>query len=227
MPQINITIDINDSIYLRDPLETTLGKKIIEHAIILIAEIGFEELNFKKLAKSMGSTEASVYRYFENKYKLLAYLVAWYWDFMHFMVLMDVRNVKDPSVKLKQAISTLVNSLDSAVTPSYINQSKLHRVVVENATKVYHTKNVDALNKEGYYVNYKKIIKTLSEIVLEIDNGFQYPIALATNLIEQSLNNEYYIEHLPSLTDVTEKKVNARLETIKMIEYMMQRVLPI
>jgi AcrR family transcriptional regulator len=225
MPQINITININDSIYLRDPLETILGKKILEHAIILIAEIGFEELNFKKLAKSMESTEASVYRYFENKYKLLSYLVAWYWDFMHFMVLMDIRNVNNPRSKLLQAITTLVNSLDSAMTPSYIDQGKLHLVVVENATKVYHTKKVDALNKEGYYVNYKKIVKTLSQIILEVDNNFEYPIARATNLIEQSLNNEYYIEHLPSLTDVTESNMNARLETIKMIEYMIGRVL--
>lgn len=225
MPQVNITVDINETIYLRDPLETNLGKKIIEHAIVLIDEIGFEELNFKKLAIAMGSTEASIYRYFENKYKLLAYLVAWYWDFMHFMVLMDTRNVQKSSDKLLQAISTLVNSLDSSVTPSFINHSKLHRVVVENATKVYHTKNVDSLNKVGYYVNYKKIIKTLSQMILEIDPKFQYPIALATTLIEQSLNNEYYIEHLPSLTDVTSKKANPRHETIKMIEYLLKRVL--
>ncbi|MDF1697121.1 MAG: TetR/AcrR family transcriptional regulator [Saprospiraceae bacterium] len=225
MPQINITIDINESIYLRDPLETNLGKKIIEHAILLIDEIGFEELNFKKIATSMGSTEASIYRYFENKYKLLSYLVSWYWDFMHFMVLMDIRNVKDSKAKLVQAISTLVNSLDSSITPSYINQTKLHKVVVENANKVYHTKKVDSLNKEGYYVNYKKIVKTLSKMILEIDSEFEYPIALATNLIEQSLNNEYYIEHLPSLTDVTDSKANPRIETIKMIEYMISRIL--
>jgi AcrR family transcriptional regulator len=225
MPQINIIIDINKSIYLRDPIETSLGKKIIEYAILLIGEIGFEEFNFKKLAQSMDSTEASVYRYFENKYKLLAYLVAWYWDFMHFMVLMDIRNVKDPKAKLLQAITTLVNSLDSAMTPFYINQEKLHLVVVENATKVYHNKNVDALNKEGYYVNYKKIVKTLSEVILEIDKDFEYPVALATNLIEQSLNNEYYIEHLPSLTDEKKGKEDARLATIRMMEYMIGRVL--
>lgn len=225
MPQINISININESIYIRDPLQTSLGKKIIEHAIILIDEIGFEELNFKKLAKSMVSTEASIYRYFENKYKLLSYLVSWYWDFMHFMVLMDIRNVNDPRQKLNQAIHTLVNSLDTTVIPSYIDQQKLHAVVVENATKVYHTKNVDLLNKEGYYINYKKIIKTLSEMILEVDADFQYPIALATNLIEQSLNNEYYIDHLPSLTDKKKGKTNSREQTIKMIDYMLKRIL--
>ncbi len=227
MPQVNITIDICESIYLRDPLETNLGKKLIKNAIILIDDIGFEQLNFKKLAQAMDSTEASVYRYFENKYKLLAYLVAWYWDFMHFMILMDIRNVDDPKIKLIQSISTLVNSLDSEMTPSYIDHSKLHLVVVENATKVYHNKNVDLLNKEGYYVNYKKIIKTLSEIILEIENDFQYPIAFATNIIEQSLNNEYYLDHLPSLTDAKSKTVNARQQTIYMVEYMVKRVLNI
>ena len=225
MPQINITIDINESIYLRDPLQTNLGKKIIEHAIVLINEIGFEELNFKKLAVSMESTEASIYRYFENKYKLLTYLVSWYWDFMHFMILMDIRNIKEPKAKLIQAITTLVNSLDSAMTPSYIDQSKLHIVVVENANKVYHTKEVDILNEDGYYVNYKKIVKTLAGIILEIDSKFKYPKAFATNLVEQSLNNEYYIQHLPSLTDVKSKNVDARNETLKMIEYMINRIL--
>jgi len=227
MPQINISININESIYLKDPLETTLGKKIIENAIILINEIGFEELNFKKLAISMGSTEASVYRYFENKYKLLTYLVSWYWDFMHFMILMDVRNIKDPSRKLYQTIETLVNSLNSSITPSYIDQQKLHNIVVENATKVYHNKNVDTLNKEGYYVNYKKIVKTLSQQIIEIDPEFIFPVAFATNLIELSLSNEYYIEHLPSLTDVTKKNANAKLETIKMINYMIKRTLKV
>ncbi len=68
-------------------------------------------------------------------------------------------------------------------------------------------------------------MKTLSDLILEIDNNFKYPKALATNLIELSLNNEYYIEHLPSLTDIKNKKVDARLETTKMIEYMIDKIL--
>lgn len=225
MPQVNIVIDINESIYLRNPLETNLGKKIIECAIPMIHDIGFEELNFKKLAAEMNSTEASVYRYFENKYKLLAYIVSWYWDFMHFNILMDIRNLDDPKDQLKQAISTLVNSLDTPFTPEYIDQSKLHTVVVENATKVYHNKKVDALNKEGFYRNYKKIVKTISELIAKIEPQFPYPVALATNIIEQSLNNEYYIEHLPSLTDVSTQDSDARKETVKMMDFMVSRIL--
>jgi len=225
MPAVNITIAINEAIYLRDPLETPLGKRIIQHSILLLDSIGFEEFNFKKLAKHMGSTEASVYRYFENKYKLLAYLVAWYWDFMHFMVLIDIRNLDDAKARLKQAVTTLVNKLDSAVTPDFVDQSRLHHVVVEHGTKVYHTKNVDSHNAEGYYANYKKIVKLLTDLILAVDPQFRYPVALATNIIEQSLNNEYYLEHLPSLTDQPSGDTDPRLETIATIEYMLARLL--
>lgn len=225
MPLINVTINIKDSIYLRDPLQTNLGKSILYSAIELIDEVGLEGFNFKKLANKIESTEASIYRYFENKYKLLAYLVAWYWDFMHFLIIMDTRNISDPRTRLQHTVQTLVNSLDSDLTPDYIDQTKLHRLVVENATKVYHTKNVDKLNAVGFYLNYKKIVKSISEMILAIDPQFVYPIALATNIIEQSLNNEYYIEHLPNLTDVKEKGVDPRHETTKMIDYMLAKIL--
>lgn len=226
MPQINITIDVNGGIFIRNPLDTALGKKILKHAILLLDEVGFENFNFKKLAKEMQSTEASVYRYFENKYKLLAYLVAWYWDYMHFMLLMDTRNIKEPRMKLNIMISTLVNALDNTTAPEYINQEKLHQVVIENATKVYHHKDVDSLKKEGFYNNLQKLVGTLSETIKEINPDFVYPKALATNIVETTLNNEYYMLHLPRLTDFEgQKDVNPSQETIKMMQYFVQRIL--
>ena len=225
MPQVNITVEINDSIYIKDPLGTDLGQRIIRNAIILLDEIGFEELTFKKLAKKIESAEASIYRYFENKYKLLTYLVSWYWDFMHYMILMDIRNMKDPKEKLTSAIRTLVNSLDSTLTPDYIDETRLHRLVVENASKVYHTKQVDSLNTEGYYVNYKKLIKTLAMLIQDLSPDFKFPVAFATSIVEQSLNNEYYLEHLPGLTDALNSDEDARESTIKMIMYLIERAL--
>ncbi|MDH5608082.1 MAG: TetR/AcrR family transcriptional regulator, partial [Cyclobacteriaceae bacterium] len=41
----------------------------------MIAQIGFERFNFKKLSTTINSTEASVYRYFKNKHQLLDYLI--------------------------------------------------------------------------------------------------------------------------------------------------------
>jgi len=225
MPKINISVDIHESIYLKDPLSSSLGKKIIENAIVMIEDLGFEVFTFKKLAYKIESSEASIYRYFENKYNLLAYLVSWYWDFMHFMVLMDLRNLLDPKEKLIKAINTLVKSLHSDAVPVYIDHLLLHKVVVENASRVYHHKNVDKLSMDGYFQNYSKLITTLSEIILEVSKEFKYPIALATNIIEQSLNNEYYLEHLPDLTDKHSEIKNNREATIEMIYYMLGKLL--
>lgn len=225
MPQVNIVIDINNTIYIRNPLETALGKKLICHSIQVMDEIGFEDFNFKRLATHMGSTEASVYRYFENKYKLLSYLVAWYWDYMHFMILMDIRNMDDSRSKLRRIIETLVNSINNATAPEYIDQTKLHRIVVENASKVYHNKQVDALKKEGFYTNLLKLVKTISSVIQEVDPTYLYPVALANNVIDISLNNEYNILHLHKLTDVADAdSCNPRLETIEMIHYMLDRL---
>ena len=45
----SIKISLNENLYLRDPQETDLGKRIIQHSILLIDEVGFESFNFKKL----------------------------------------------------------------------------------------------------------------------------------------------------------------------------------
>ncbi|NQY67845.1 MAG: TetR/AcrR family transcriptional regulator, partial [Flavobacteriales bacterium] len=80
----NIAIRVNNSIYLKDPESSDLGKNILGGGIDMIDEIGFEDFTFKKLAKEIGSTEASVYRYFESKHKLLLYIISWYWSWMEY-----------------------------------------------------------------------------------------------------------------------------------------------
>ena len=67
----NITITVNDKLYVKNPETSALGKKIIENSILLIDEIGFENFTFKKLGEIIGSNESSIYRYFESKHKLL------------------------------------------------------------------------------------------------------------------------------------------------------------
>jgi len=226
MPQINISVDICPSIYIRDPLETELGRKILKHSIILMSEIGFESFNFKKLAVKMESTEASVYRYFENKYRLLAYLVSWYWDFMHFLILMSCRNIASPKKRLQIIIETLVKAVEDDAVPDYVDMEKLHLLVVENATKVYHHKEVDELKLEGFYTNLRKLVERISGVIREINPKVKYPKTLANNLVDISLNHEYNIMHFPSLTDFhEEKKEGPRKATIEMIKYIFNRIL--
>lgn len=75
----NLKVSINDKIYIKDPESSSLGKRIIEYSILMIDTMGFESFTFKKLGEKIGSNESSIYRYFENKHKLLLYLTSWYW----------------------------------------------------------------------------------------------------------------------------------------------------
>ena len=151
---VGIKISLNKGLFLRDPQETSLGKKIIKHSILLIDEIGFEAFTFKKLAEKMSSAEASVYRYFENKHLLLLYLVSWYWEWVSFLIDMNTMNVEDPKRRLKIIIATLVSASKENPSIDYVNESVLHRVIIAEGSKAYHIKKVDEENKEGFFLKY-------------------------------------------------------------------------
>jgi len=201
MPRINIQIELHEGLFIKDPLSSPLGKRIIKEAIGLFHAVGYESFNFKLLSKEVGSPEASIYRYFENKYKLLSYLVSWYWDYMHYMVLLDTRNIDNPMQRLEKALHSITFSLHQSEVPEYIDQEILHRVVVAYATKVYHYHQVDRLKEEGFYRNYVKVIERFAEFIIACNASYSFPRALATNLIEMALSSEYYLEHFPELTD--------------------------
>lgn len=209
---VQITVSVNSEVYLRDPLQTQLGKKILEHSVLLIEEIGFESFNFKKLAEHMSSTEASVYRYFENKHKLLLYLTAWYWDYLHYCVKLNTRNVKDASECLKLALNTIANGGDPEFMVEFIDHEKLHHIIIDESSKAYHTKFVDEENKIGLFANFKRLSGLIADMIIEINGDFPYPHALATTFLNMTINHVYYADHLPSLTEVTVQEKRQSVE---------------
>ncbi len=215
---IAIKITLNEKLYLRDPQETSLGKNIIKESIILIDEIGFEAFNFKKLAKAMGSTEASVYRYFENKHFLLIYLVSWYWEWVSYLIDIHVMNVKEAKKRLKIIIETLTYASKDNPSIEYVNESILHRLIIAEGMKAYHTKQVDKENTEGFFINYKSLCDKIADVILEINPKFPYPHTLASNLFEMANNHIYFAQHLPRLTDVKVKGEDYQ-EVEEMLEY--------
>lgn len=221
---IEIKISPNEGIYLRDPQDSILGRKIIEHSILLIDQIGFESFNFKKLAQEMNSTEASIYRYFENKRLLLIYLVSWYWEWVTYLIKINTLNIDDPKRKLQIIISSFVSaSLDNPST-DFVDESKLHSVIIAEGVKAYHTKEVDDENDKGFFRNYKSLIEMVAEVILEIKPTFEYPYALASNLFEMSNSNIYFAKHLPRLTDIKVKD-NRYTEVEKMLNYFTAKLL--
>ncbi len=218
----NITIPVG--LYLRDPLQTSLGRKIISHSIDLIDEIGFESFTFKKLAIRMESNETSLYRYFENKHLLLLYLVVWYWNWVSSLIDYNTKNIIDPIKRLVIIIENFVDATKENPTIDFVNEKKLHHIIINESSKSYHTKKIDTENQEGFFKAYKMLIEKVSNVILEIDHTFPYPHALASNLFEMANNQIYFAEHLPKLTDVKVKNENYD-EVVELLIFYAKRLL--
>lgn len=217
-------VSIPEGLYLRDPLQTDLGRNIISHSIDLIDDLGFEAFTFRKLAIKMNSNETSLYRYFENKHMLLLYLVVWYWNWVSFLIDYSLNNIEDPVRKLDIVIDIFVDATKENPTVAFVNEKRLHNIIVSESAKAYHTKNVDKENKEGFFMSYKNLISKVSKVVLEIDPSFPYPHSFASNLFEMANNQIFFAEHLPRLTDV-EIKDDDYTQVVKLLKYYKNRIL--
>lgn len=198
----NVSIPINESIYEKDPQFSNLGKRILKGSIELIDEIGFEHFTFKKLSIKIHSSEASIYRYFQSKHKLLLYLMSWYWGWMEYRLIFSVNNIKEPRERLKISIRLLTQDIEQDGNYEYINEALLHHIVIAESSKVYLVKEVDEENKEGAFLSYKSLVQRVSDIIIELNSEFKYPHMLVSTIIEGAHHQRYFAEHLPRLTDI-------------------------
>ena len=221
---VEIKVSLNEGLYLKEPQDSKLGRNIIKHSILMIDEFGFEFFTFKKLAEEINSTEASIYRYFENKHLLLLFLVNWYWEWVIYLIKINTINVDDPKKKLQIIIHCFVSASKENPGVIYVNESKLHSIVISEGMKVYHTKDVDEENSKGFFKSYKDLAELVSIVISDINSDFKYPFSLATNLFEMSNNHIYFAKHLPRLTDISIEK-NEVDEVKSMLNYFVDRLL--
>ncbi|MEQ9064470.1 MAG: TetR/AcrR family transcriptional regulator [Vicingaceae bacterium] len=197
-----LNIQVNDKIYLKDPGSSELGQRIVSGSIELIDDIGFENFTFRKLGQSIKSPEASIYRYFESKHKILLYLTSWYWSWMEYKLAFAMANVPSAKERLMRSLSLLTSwpAIDGSI--SHINESKLHSIVIKESSKSYLTKDVDTENKDGVFMGYKQLVARVAEVIKEINPDFKYPHMLISTVIEGAHHQRYFAEHLPKLTDI-------------------------
>lgn len=200
----DIKINVNKEIFLKDPESSELGLKIIRESIALIDDLGFECFTIRKLAAYIKSTEASVYRYFESKHKLLLYLTSWYWAWTEYKIVFGLANIESPSKRLEKAITILLENIEEDQHFEHISEVKLHKIVISESSKVYHTHQVDEENKQGVFLGYKRLVNRISDIIIEINPDFKYPHMLISTMLEGANNQRYFAEHLPNLTDTVE-----------------------
>jgi len=198
---IQLQIKMNEKLFVKNPEQTDLGRKIIQHSIQLIYEQGFEAFTFKKLAEDVGTTEAGIYRYFENKHRLLMYITAWYWSCLEYRVSVHTRNITDPVLKLKSVIKLLTFTTEDDIQSDYVNESLLHQIIITEGTKTYLTKKVSADNKDRLFKPYKDLCAVMGDIILQCNPAYNYPKSLASTIIEMAHFQTFFMHNLPSLTD--------------------------
>lgn len=193
---------LNSHLYLRDPQNTLLGQKIIESSVGLIDRLGFEQFNFKKLAEEIDSTEASIYRYFENKHRLLLYLIGWYWSWLEYRIDLFTNSLTDPKEKLKACLRVIAEKKSYDSTFEFIDEEALHRIVVAELDKAYLTKQVDSDNKEGLFGGFKSLCKKIAEWVAQVNPNYPSPHALVSTLLLAAKQQIFFADHLPTLTNI-------------------------
>ena len=199
--ELQLQIKMNPALFVRDPESSELGKNIIQHGIMMINDIGFEDFTFKKLANNIGTTEASIYRYFENKHRLLTYITTWFWTWMEYQLIFHTNNLKDPKEKINIIINLLTFQATDKFILEHINKNVLHKIVIAEGNKSYLTKHVTEDNKAMLFQPYKDLCHRIAEVFLEYKPGFPFPHSLGSTLIETAHHQMYFKDHLPRLTD--------------------------
>lgn len=197
-----LTFKLNEKLYCKDPQNSDLGRKIIKESITLIDKLGFEQFTFKKLAAKIDSTEASIYRYFENKHRVLLYLTAWYWNWIEYRIDKFTHPSQKPEEKIKWSIKVLAEEKKFDPDFDFVNEEALYRIVLLEQDKTYLTKWVDKDNNNGMFMSYKAICKKIGGFINEFNPRYPYPNSLVSTAMLAIHQQIFYTQHLPSLSNL-------------------------
>lgn len=202
----NLKVKIHEDLFLKDPQSSALGKKIVSRSLFLINQLGLDQFTFRKLAQDLNTTESSIYRYFESKHKLLLYYYNWYWGLVSYRLAFATNNLSPSLEKLKIAISVFCEDENEFLLEGDCSFRNLKNIVVSESSKAFLTKDVDDENKLGFFLSFKKVAAQMAELISELDNDYPYAKTLAVTCIEGILHQQYFKQHLPSLTDISNSK---------------------
>ncbi|MCY7353149.1 MAG: TetR/AcrR family transcriptional regulator [Cytophagaceae bacterium] len=222
--EYKVLVRMNEKLFLRDPENSELGRRIIQQGIQLMAEVGFEDTTFRKLADRINSKEASIYRYFENKHRLLVYLVAWYWQWLEYQVVFQTNNLIDPREKLERILKLLLlKDLTRPNVPTPTDDTNilaLHSIVIREASKAYLTHHVTEHNKQQLFKPHKDFCGRVADIILEYRPDYPYARSLASSLLETAHHQAFFMQYLPSLTDFGTGPDNQSNEEDRLLNFL-------
>lgn len=199
--EFQVKFKVNEHLYLKDPENSEIGRAIVKNSIELIYETGFESFTFKKLAQKINSTEATVYRYFSSKHKLLTYILNWYWSYIEFISKLRLQEIKEPQQKMEKILEIITHNDETDDKIENYDLTKLHNIVIAESSKAYLVKEVDEINKEMVFSPLKSLCAFIGDIIAEAKPDFPYPKSFASTLLETAHDQQFFSEHLPKLTD--------------------------
>ena len=202
-----LQIQMNEKLFLRDPAGSELGKRIIGQGAIMLEKMGLEDFTFKKLAAELGTNESSIYRYFENKHRLLLYLVGWYWRWMEYQIMVNTASKNDARSKIDVILRILLHQQEGDVLgePGFDKKVLRNLITKENA-KSYLTNHVTQDNQQLFFKPYKDVCARIAAVFSEINPKFPYCRSLTSTILEMAHHQHFFMHNLPSLTDFGQTK---------------------
>jgi AcrR family transcriptional regulator len=155
----------------------------------------------------MKTNESSIYRYFENKHRLLLYLVDWYWQWIEYQVIVHTNNMKDPYKKIDIILNILMLKVEGEfVGGPEVDKQVLHHLVIKEGSKSYLTNHVTEDNKQQLFLPYKELCARIAGVFLEIKPKYKYARSLASTILEVAHHQYFFMHNLPRLTDFSKGK---------------------
>jgi hypothetical protein len=202
-----IQIQLSDKLYLRDPASSTVGRNIVKQGAIMIEKMGLEEFTFKKLAAKLRTNESTIYRYFENKHRLLLYLFDWYWRWIEYLVVVHTNNMNDLNKKIDVVLDIITLRIEGELVGGpEIDKKVLHQLVIKEGSKAYLTSHVIQDNKMQLFKPYKDLCARVADIFLEVNPRYKYARSLASTVLEMAHYQYFFMHNLPRLTDFGQVK---------------------
>lgn len=191
---------------LKDPETSELGRSILAGGLDLMLELGLEAFTFRKLAQRVGTTEVTVYKYFANKQRLLQYFYQLYWLWLRQLCAAEVERHRESREVLSGIVEVLCGSWPHAMPDLQLPPGSLRQLVIAEGMKSYLHKNVDDDNARRLFQPYKELSAFVAARMVACRTDVPWPRSFATTVIEMAHSLPFLMEHLPSLTELSNRK---------------------
>ncbi len=194
------------SLSLKDPEATELGRSMLSEGLFLMNTLGLEAFTFKKLAAHIGCTEVSLYKYFPNKHRLLQYYFQLYWLWLRQVCGRHTEKARTPREALDRVVESICGVWPKELPPLQLDPQTLRLLVINEGMKSYLHKNVDDDNARRLFTPYKELSAFVAELLVAFRKDVPMPRSFATTVIEMAHSLPFAMEHLPSLTELSNRK---------------------